>query len=45
MAVSFLKAREIGFRVPFTIFETASFVYDYDGKPARSVKSNSEPAN
>lgn len=45
MAVSFLKAREIGFRVPFTIFETASFVYDYDGKPARSVKSNSEPTN
>lgn len=45
MAVSFLKAREIGFRVPFSIFETASFVYDYDGKPARSVKSNSEPTN
>lgn len=45
MAVSFLKAREIGFRVPFSIFETASFVYDYDGKPARSVKSSSEPTN
>ncbi|MGZ9142396.1 MAG: ABC transporter substrate-binding protein [Candidatus Binatia bacterium] len=45
MAVSFLKAREIGFRVPFSIFEIASFVYDYDGKPARSVKSNSEPTN
>ena len=45
MAVSFLKAREIGFRVPFSIFEIASFVYDYDGKPARSVKSSSEPTN
>jgi putative ABC transport system substrate-binding protein len=45
MAVSFLKAREIGFRIPFSIFEIASFVYDYDGKPARSVKSNSEPTN
>lgn len=45
MAISFLKAREIGFRVPFSIFEIASFVYDYDGKPARSVKSTSAPTN
>ena len=45
MAVSFLKAREIGFRVPFSIFEIASFVYDYDGKPVRSVKSNSAATN
>ena len=45
MAISFMKAREIGFRVPFSIFEIASFVYDYDGKPARSVKSASEPTN
>jgi hypothetical protein len=45
MAISFLKAREIGFRVPFSVFETASFIYDYDGNPARSVKSNTEPTN
>jgi putative ABC transport system substrate-binding protein len=45
MAVSFLKAREIGFRIPFSIFEIASFVYDYDGKPARSVKSNAAATN
>ena len=45
MAVSFLKAREIGFRIPFNIFEIASFVYDYDGKPARSVKSSAEATN
>ena len=35
IAVSFLKAREIGLRVPFSLFETATFVYDYDGQLAR----------
>ncbi len=37
VAISFLKAREIGLRVPFSYFEIASFIYDYDGKPARTV--------
>ena len=36
MAISFLKAREIGMRVPFSFFEIASFVYDYNGEPVRS---------
>ena len=42
IAISFLKAREIGLRVPFSFFETATFVYDYDGQPARTIgrKSN-----
>ncbi|WP_291849043.1 hypothetical protein [Bradyrhizobium sp.] len=42
IAISFLKAREIGLRVPFSFFETATFVYDYEGQPARTVgrKSN-----
>jgi ABC-type uncharacterized transport system substrate-binding protein len=39
IAISFLKAREIGLRVPFTFFETASFVYDYDGRPVRTIAS------
>ncbi len=38
IAISFLKAREIGTRVPFSFFETASFVYDYDGRPVRSIE-------
>jgi putative tryptophan/tyrosine transport system substrate-binding protein len=38
IAISFLKAREIGTRVPFSFFESASFVYDYDGRPVRSVE-------
>ena len=37
IAVSFLKAREIGLRIPFSFFETATFVYGYDGKPARTT--------
>ena len=40
MAISFLKAREIGMRVPFGFFEIASFVYDYNGEPVRSAEPN-----
>jgi putative ABC transport system substrate-binding protein len=36
IAISCRKTREIGMRVPFSLFETASFVYDYDGRPVRS---------
>jgi putative ABC transport system substrate-binding protein len=39
IAISFLKAREIGLRIPFSFFETASFVYDYDGRPVRTIAS------
>jgi putative tryptophan/tyrosine transport system substrate-binding protein len=39
IAISFLKAREIGLKVPFSFFETASFVYDYDGRPVRTIAS------
>ncbi len=39
IAVSFLKAREIGLRVPFSFFESASFVYDYDGRLVRTIAS------
>src|SRR5262249_42928941 len=37
IAISFLKSREIGLRVPFSFFESASFVYDYDGRPVRTI--------
>jgi putative ABC transport system substrate-binding protein len=37
IAISFLKAREIGLRIPFQFYETASFIYDYDGRPVRTV--------
>jgi putative tryptophan/tyrosine transport system substrate-binding protein len=42
MAISFLKAREIGMRVPFGFFEIASFVYDYSGEPVRSADQSVE---
>jgi putative ABC transport system substrate-binding protein len=39
IAISFLKSREIGMLVPFSFFESASFVYDYDGRPVRTIAS------
>jgi len=45
IAISFLKAREIGLRVPFSFFESASFVYDYDGKPVRTIASKMSGGN
>jgi putative ABC transport system substrate-binding protein len=39
IAVSFLKSREIGMRVPFSFFESASFVYDYEGRAVRTIAS------
>lgn len=39
IAISFFKTREIGMRVPFNFFESASFVYDYEGRPVRTVAS------
>jgi putative ABC transport system substrate-binding protein len=36
ISISFAKAREIGLRVPFDLFETASFVYDYEGRAVRT---------
>jgi putative tryptophan/tyrosine transport system substrate-binding protein len=36
VAISFRKAREIGLRIPFSLFEGATVVYDNDGTLARS---------
>jgi putative tryptophan/tyrosine transport system substrate-binding protein len=35
IAINFMKAREIGLKIPFSFFESASFVYDYAGKLVR----------
>lgn len=35
IAINFRKAREIGLKVPFRFFESAAFVYDYDGHTVR----------
>jgi putative ABC transport system substrate-binding protein len=39
IAISFLKARQINMVVPFSFFETAAFIYDYDGQPVRRTRS------
>jgi putative ABC transport system substrate-binding protein len=39
IAISFLKARQIGMAVPFSMFETATFIYDYDGQAVRKSKN------
>ena len=41
ISISFLKARQIGMRIPFSFFESASFVYDYAGHAVRSVAHDS----
>ena len=45
IAISFLKARQIGMKVPFSFFETASFVYDYDGRAVRTIASKMSSEN
>jgi len=40
ISISFLKARQIGLKVPFEFFETANFIYDYNGRPVRSIMSS-----
>jgi ABC-type uncharacterized transport system substrate-binding protein len=36
IAISFRKAREIGLSVPFSFFESAAYIYDYEGLPVRT---------
>lgn len=36
IAISFLKARQIGIKIPFHFFESASYIYDINGQPVRS---------
>lgn len=35
IAINFMKAREINLKIPFSFFESASIVYDYEGKLVR----------
>ncbi len=35
IAVSFLRAKAIGLRIPFSLFEAADYIYGYDGQPLR----------
>lgn len=44
VAVSFRKAREIGMRIPFSLFEGATTMFDNDGKMVRSSSLSAAPA-
>ena len=35
IAINFRKAKQIGLKIPFSFFERAGFIYDYDGRPVR----------
>ncbi len=35
IAINFRKAREIGLKIPFQFLESATFVYDYEGRTVR----------
>lgn len=35
IAINFRKASQIGLKIPFSFFERAGFVYDYEGRPVR----------
>lgn len=35
IAINFGRARKIGLKIPFSFFESATFVYDYQGKTVR----------
>lgn len=40
IAINFLVARHIGLKVPFSFFESATFIYDYDGRAVREFGQN-----
>jgi putative tryptophan/tyrosine transport system substrate-binding protein len=37
IAINFMKATEIGLKIPFSFFESASYVYDYNGALVREA--------
>lgn len=43
IAVNFRKAREIGLKIPFNFIESATYIYDYDGKVVRNSRTTVRP--
>jgi putative ABC transport system substrate-binding protein len=41
IAINFRKAREIGMRIPFSFFESATTIYDYEGRRVRPEEKKS----
>lgn len=40
IAINFRVAQRIGLKIPFEFFESAAFIYDYQGRPARNFGQN-----
>ena len=40
IAINFRVAQRIGLKIPFEFFESAAFIYDYKGRPARNFGQN-----
>lgn len=40
IAINFRKAQQLGLKIPFSFFEQASSIFDYDGKPVRKNGQN-----
>ena len=45
IAVNFRKAREIGLKIPFNFLESATYIYDYDGKVVRTSRTSVQATN
>lgn len=43
IAVNFRKAREIGLKIPFNFLESATYIYDYDGRVVRNSRATVRP--
>lgn len=43
IAVNFRKAREIGLKIPFNFIESATYIYDYDGRVVRNSRTTVRP--
>ena len=37
IAINFRKARQIGLEIPLSFFESATFIYDYEGRVIRDA--------
>lgn len=42
IAINFRRAREIGLRIPFSFFESANTIYNYEDRPVRTINASPE---
>ena len=42
IAINFSRARAIGLRIPFSFFESANTIYNYEDKPVRTINASQD---